>query len=131
MINIKDIKPNTFKASFPIERATFQWHNKNKQGGNFGYNLIYPQLNEYGHKITFMLSGYYNKDGNIWSMRLSKGFNAGFKLPIWSLESMNVLIDYIKRSQAWEDGKAPSPEVKESELLTEKEQLKLLGFEVI
>ena len=128
MISIKEIKPTYFKTHFPIDRASFQWHNKNKSGGNFGYNLIYPELNERGFKKTLMLSGYYDIKGNIYNLRLSEGFTAGFNLPVWSLKDLTTLTSYIKTFLAWKEGKGTSPIINETELLTIKEQLSIIGF---
>ena len=51
-----------------------RWHNKNKQGGNFGFNIYFKQV--FDRDNDKELTGYYNKDGVVYSLCFSPLYSA-------------------------------------------------------
>ena len=72
MINIREIKRATFKKELGAKISSFRWHNKNKNGGNFGI-----EIRGIGKK-DYELSGYYDKDGIVSSLRFGYIYQAGY-----------------------------------------------------
>ena len=128
MINIKELKGQEIKKQLNAFSCAFRWHNKNKSGGNFGINIYFTK--EFNRDTDKEITGYYNKEGNIYSLNFSPLYSAGGNIPIWALKDLDALFNYIKDVIGWEKGLNNSPIVNESQLLTTKEQLNLIGFEV-
>jgi hypothetical protein len=73
MINIKELNGAKLKKNVPLDRVMKRWHNHNNSGGNFGINL-YPNAEQYvygGTSKAYELTGYHDKEGNIYSLRMS------------------------------------------------------------
>ena len=128
MINIKDFKGRIIKKYLKCNSASFRWHNKNKSGGNFGINIYFQK--EFNRETDKEFTGYYNKDGFIYSLCFSPLYSAGCNIPIWALKDIETLFNYVKNVLEYEKGLKESPKIKDIELLTKKEQLKLIGFDV-
>lgn len=128
MIQKSDLTGQTIKKRLNARRCMQRWHNKNKQGGNFGFNIYMGEgfVRERDKEIT----GYYDRKGNIWSLSFGELYQLGTKIPIWALENLDALFEYINNYMKWKEGKAESPKIRKSELLTKKEQLQEIGFEV-
>lgn len=95
-LTITDFKASEIKKLSGAERVGYQWHNKNKTGGNFGYNLFFPNPNAIGGRDDYMFSGEYDTTGKLRWLRVSKGFSAGISIPQEKLIDMPTLIGYMK-----------------------------------
>ena len=92
MLTKKELTGARLKRSLGLKRASQQWHNKNKRGGNFGINLwIEPR--QYGN--NYELTGTYNTDGVLTSLRFGSTGQAGSKLTIAGL-TYDKLVSAIK-----------------------------------
>ena len=128
MINIKEFNGRLVKEKLKAHNSSFRWHNKNKGGGNFGINIYFAK--EFNRETDKEFTGYYDKKGDIYLLRFSPLYECGIEIPIWAIKDIDTLFDYINLHIGWETGLNESPKIKEIELLTKKEQLKLIGFEV-
>jgi hypothetical protein len=90
-VNIKDIKPTEIRHQMGAESVGYQWHNKNKSGGNFGYNINYEGGDKY-----YMIKGRYDTTGKIRSASISRGFTAGKSVPQDKLTDLTRLLNYLK-----------------------------------
>lgn len=124
MINIKEFNGNLVKKQLNAHRAGFRWHNKNKSGGNFGINIYFAE--QFNRETDKEFTGYYNTDGVIYNLSFSALYSAGGNIPIWALKDIPTLFNYVKQVIGWEKGLNSSPEIKESELLSRKEQWELI-----
>lgn len=88
MLNIKEIKGTSFKKILGCKSSSFRWHNKNKSGGNFGIELRELQGKDYE------ISGEYNINGNMSSIRFGYIYQAGVRFMI---EDFEELINIIKK----------------------------------
>ena len=93
MITKKELKGVTIKKAIKAHRVAMRWHNKNKSGGNFGFNIYFGP--EFNRGTDTELTGYYNKDGFI--TRLNYGFlyQAGHTIPKEFLSSLDALFKHI------------------------------------
>lgn len=73
-MNIKELNGRAIKKALGAERVMFRWHNKNKSGGNFGINILGV------NKGDWEISGHYDTEGNILSLRFGKIYQAGMAL---------------------------------------------------
>ena len=81
MIYKKELTGLKLKRDLNLMRANQRWHNKNKSGGNFGYNLFSdPGVS----RTNFELTGAYNTKGEITSLRFGRIWQAG--TPIENLQ---------------------------------------------
>ena len=87
-MNIIQLNGNAIKKSLGIKRAMFRWHNKNKTGGNFGINLFGV------NGIDCELTGSYDINGNIISLRFGRIYEAGIAI---SERNFHYLMDTIRR----------------------------------
>lgn len=126
MIQISELKGTTIKKRLGAYSASFRYHNKNKQGGNFGINIYMKK--EFNRATDKEICGYYDKEGRIWALEYGELYGVGSRLPIWALESLETLFSYLEAVRGWEAGNGVPVPIKESELLPKKEQLRLIGF---
>lgn len=126
MISIKELNGRTVKKYLNCFSAGFRWHNKNKHGGNFGINIYFAK--EFNRETDKEITGDYNKAGQIYSLDFSPLYSAGGKIPIWAMLDLETLFNYIKETIGWGKGLNASPIVKESELLSRREQFQAIGM---
>lgn len=79
MILKSELTGSRLKKALGFHRGSYQWHNRNKSGGNFGINL-YPTVNGGWQRESYMLSGAYNSDGIVTALSFCEGFSAGVRL---------------------------------------------------
>lgn len=85
MINLKDITGSKVKKFFGATRASFGYHNHNKTGGNFGFNLIFEREGKVHcgcgvytqDRSIYQIVGHYDNNGNVYSLRFCEGWSAG------------------------------------------------------
>ena len=96
MINIKELKGNVFKKEFGLNRCMFEYHNKNKSGGNFGLNFYLNK--DFDEDTDFTLHGDYNINGEIFNLKIMSIRVGGFiiNIPKEKRGDWKELIDYIK-----------------------------------
>ena len=61
-----------------LQKVFMRWHNKNKHGGNFGFNLI--AKNYALITINYELCGYYNEKGEITSLGIGKQYQNNIQI---------------------------------------------------
>ena len=84
-MNIKDINSRNLKAHLSCKRAAFRYHNKNKAGGNFGF-----ELRKIGNE-NWELWGQYDKTGKLIFLRLHVLWNQNRGIDIdLSLENDSI-----------------------------------------
>ena len=127
-ITIKQLSGNAVKKGLNAHKSHFRWHNKNKSGGNFGINIYFAE--EFNRETDKEITGYYNKDGYIYNLRFSPLYTAGQTIPIWALNDLDTLFNYIKQVIGCEKGQNPSPPIKESQLLPIKDQIAQIGIPI-
>ena len=92
MILKAELTGNRLKKDLELQRALYRWHNKNKSGGNFGINLIT------GGQQNYEITGHYNTNGEITSLRFGRIYSAG--VPVPKDYTYEQLISVIKRGLA-------------------------------
>ena len=126
-INIKNFNGRTLKKVFNAKRAAFQYHNKNNSGGNFAINIIFED-----RPTSRQFHGEYTTEGFIYSLQFNgldiRSQIPSIKIPIWALENMNTLLSYIRVQENWNNGLGESSSIRESELLSKREQVALIGI---
>ena len=70
-MNVKELNGRAIKKALGAQRVMFRWHNKNKSGGNFGINILGVNNGDWE------ISGHYDTNGNILSLRFGKIYQAG------------------------------------------------------
>ena len=125
MIQKTSLKGIDFKKYMGAFQGSQRWHNKNKNGGNFGINVYFGK--EFVRGRDSELTGDYNKDGEIVSLSWGRLYSCGHRVPVWALESKDILFDYLIDYTIWEYGCGESPKIRESELLTREEQFIKIG----
>jgi len=82
-------------------RVAQRWHNKNKQGGNFGINIYFAK--EHNRDIDKEITGYYNKEGEIINLNFSSLYGGGgFQLQREDFLTLDILASKIKSCLEWE-----------------------------
>ena len=96
MINIKELKGNTFKKELGLNRCRFGYHNKNNNGGNFGLDFYLNE--EFNENTDFSLNGHYNINGDIGDLKIMSIRVGCFiiSIPKEKKENINDLISFLK-----------------------------------
>lgn len=83
-MNIKELNGRAIKKILKAKHVKFQWHNKNKSGGNFGIWL--------GGLIgeSFQISGYYDTLGNVNNIRFGFSYSAGAEIQFIDFNDLMV-----------------------------------------
>jgi hypothetical protein len=93
-MKIQDLKAGLkqIKREFKFNCVKFRYHNKNLSGGNFGIDLI---KGNYGDREReyYEISGNYNTQNDLFSLRIGKGFQIGSKV---NPKDINDLINSIR-----------------------------------
>jgi hypothetical protein len=97
-MKIEELTGNSLKRLLGCERVRKTYHNHNKQGGNFGFVIVYkyegvpkPFFNE----DWFMLHGDHDTEGNITDLKF--GTYAGLGNDITpSIDYLRSVVDAIK-----------------------------------
>lgn len=85
-MNITQINGREFKKALKARRCAFRYHNKNSQGGNFGFEIRGV------NGINFELSGHYTMGGSIMELRLGGLYQPGASVAHMRLEKLQELI---------------------------------------
>lgn len=89
MITKKQINGKDIKKALGVFRVCQDYHNKNKNGGNFGLSIYVKE--EFNHLTDRNLNGQYDKEGIITKLDLSFircGIGGFEKLPINNFEEL-------------------------------------------
>ncbi len=89
-MNIKEVKGTAFKKALGCKSASFRWHNKNKSGGNFGFEIRGFR----GHDLE--INGYYGCDGSISQVRFGRVFWPDCTLTCKTFDSLIEQIKLVK-----------------------------------
>lgn len=128
MIALNELSGNAIKKSLKSHRASYHYHNRNKKGGNFGISVYFAE--KFNRDTDREFHGDYDVKGHVWALYYGEMGSAGVKIPIWALADTETLFNYIRQHEAWTRSEGVSPPVKQSELLSRAEQLRLIGFDV-
>ena len=74
-IDMGDLTGPKLKKLLGAKRAKMRWHNKNKSGGNFGFDIMYGD--SYNRKTDAELTGYYDPNRNLLSLRWGPAWESG------------------------------------------------------
>lgn len=64
MLTMKELKGTALKKALNAKSVSMRWHNKNKSGGNFGFNI--RGVPNTAH--DFELTGNYNEHGEVFGL---------------------------------------------------------------
>lgn len=84
-MNIKEIKGTSLKRLMNAEKSSFRWHNKNKNGGNFGIEIRGIEGNDY------QICADYGSDGNFSLIRFGYVHQAGMRIALGRIETLEEL----------------------------------------
>lgn len=75
-MKIQELNGTKLKKDLGLRRVIKRYHNRNKSGGNFAYNLL--MAGEKVGAIHFELHGYHDIDGHITSLKLGRLYQLPF-----------------------------------------------------
>jgi len=102
MIAKKELTGTVIKKELGARRCVQRWHNKNKSGGNFGFNIYFSE--EFDRATDKEITGEYNRDGDIINLRFGTLWQLGGSVPADAIESKTALFDYIRKYIESEQG---------------------------
>ena len=97
MLTMKELKGTALKKALNAKSVSMRWHNKNKSGGNFGFNIRgVPNTAD-----DFELTGNYNEHGEVFGLRFGKIFwgNHPFRVKNYD-ELIQVLNAFFNKNAA-------------------------------
>ena len=96
-----ELKTNELKKLLNAHRLNTQWHNKNKSGGNFGLNIYFGATFE--RDRDKQITGYYNKEGDLYGIKYGSMYGIGQKIPKCILKDIKLLSEYLLNLNAGGD----------------------------
>lgn len=84
-MNIKEVKGTSLKKLMKAKSSSFRWHNKNKNGGNFGIEIRGIEDKNY------QICANYAFDGNFSNIRFGYVYQAGMIINLGRFETLEEL----------------------------------------
>ena len=94
MIKKDELTGARLKKALDLYKANQRWHNRNKSGGNFGFNLFQSPRHKFGK--DYQLVGAYDTLGRVTSLTFGRLFQAGYKIDNLYDLTFERLIEVIK-----------------------------------